>query len=271
MIPASGPHDDGPWPQLSPGRALPNTPRPSNRPSQSGLISGSNDITASSRDLSRNNNESATVGSRRATSGPIPGGRLSYSEILRNNAQRGSTDGAPDVRPAAVPAQQSRMRSSRPAERRTTVVPAAQPSSHQTVAGRDSRDGQVRAHVVVVLAFVVLTSNAPRSSLPLVKTAGKVILRRPYHPPIRPVYPLGKMFLPHLGHETYHLRENHKTRVVMRPLVFKNQKDKGESSNLWSLRLTHPASIKLTPLLPSGRPLNPLPILRHFQTNRESL
>jgi hypothetical protein len=202
MIPSSGPHDDGSWPQLSPGRALPNTPRPSIRPSQSGPVSGSNDITASSRDLSRNDNELANVGSRRATSGPLLGGRLSDSDILRNNAQRERIDGAPDPRPAAVPAQQSRTRSSRPAERQTTVVPAAQSSSHQTVAMRDSRDGQVRDHVVMVLAFVVLTSNAPCGSLPLVKTAGKVMLRRPYHPPIHPVYLLGMTSLPHLGHET---------------------------------------------------------------------
>jgi hypothetical protein len=100
------------------------------------------------------------------------------------------------------------------------------------VVGRDSRDGQVRAHIVVVLAFVVLTSNALHSSLPLVKMAGKVMLRCPYHPPIYPVYPLGKMFLLHLRHKTYHLRKNHKTQVVMHPLVFKQQKDKGESSNL---------------------------------------
>ena len=232
MIPASGPPDDGPWPQLSPGRALPNTPRPSNRPPQSGLVSGSTDLTASSRDLSRNNNESATVGSRRATSGPMSGGRLSYSEILRNNTQRESTDGAPDARPAAVSVHQSRTRSSRPAERRTTVVPAAQPSSHQTVARRDSRDGQVRAHVVEVLAFLALTSNARRGSLPSVKTVGKVMLRSPYHPPIHLVYPLGKTFLPHLGHKTYHIGENHKIRAAMRLLVFTQRKDKGERSNL---------------------------------------
>jgi len=232
MVPASGPHDDS-WPQLPPGRALPNTPRPSNKPSQSGLVSGSNDITASSRDLSRNDNESATVGSRRATSGATPGGRLSYSDMLRNNRPRERIDGAPDARPADVPNQQSRTRSPRPAERRTTAVPVAESSSHQTVARGNSRGGQVRVHIVVVLTFVVLTSIAPRGSLPLVKTADKVMLRSPYHPPVHPVYPLGKTFLhPHLGHETYRLRENHKITAAMHPLVPKQQKDKGERSNL---------------------------------------
>jgi len=219
MVPASGPHDDS-WPQLPPGRALSNTPRPSNKPSQSGLVSGSNDITASSRDLSRNDNESATVGSRRATSGAMPGGRLSYSDMLRNNPPRERLDGAPDARPAAVPSQQSRTKS-RPAERRTTAVPVTESSSHQTVARHNSRGGQVRAHTVMVLTFVVLTSIAPRGSLPLVKTADKVMLRSPYHPPIHPVYPLGKTFLPHLGHETYRLRENHKITAAIHPLVFK--------------------------------------------------
>jgi len=233
MASTSGPHDDDSWPQLPPGRALPNTPRPSNKPSQSDLVSGSNDVTASSRDLSRNDNESAAVGSRRATSGAISGGRPSYSDMLRNNAQRERIDGAPDARPAAVPGQQSRTRNPRPAERRTTAVPAAESSSHQTVASRNSRGGQVRVHIVVVLAFVVLTSIAPRGSPPLVKTAGKVmVLRSPYHPPIHPVYPLGKPFLPHPGHETYRLRGNHKIPAAMHPLVFKQQKGKGKKSNL---------------------------------------
>jgi hypothetical protein len=201
----------------------------------------------------------------------MSGGQLSYSEILRNNAQHESTNGAPDARPTAIPIQQSWMRSSHPAEGQTTVIPAAQPGGHQMVAGHDAWDGQVRAHIVVVLVLIALTSNASHSSLSLVKMAGKVMLHHLYHPPLHPVYLLGKMFLLHLGHETYHLCKNHKTKVVIRPLVFKQQKDKGESSNLWSLRLTYPALIKLTPPLPSSHLLSPLPILRHFQTNQESL
>ena len=156
MVPASGPHDDDSWQQLPPGRALPSTPRPSNKPSQSSLVSRSSDLTVTSRDLSRNNNESVTAGSRRATSGAISGGRLSYSDVLRNNPARERIDGAPDARPAVVPGQQSRMRSPRPAERQTTAVPLAESTSHQTVARRNSRGGQVRVHIVVVLAFVVL-------------------------------------------------------------------------------------------------------------------
>ena len=233
MASTSGPHDDDSWPQLPPGRALPNTPRPSNKPSQSGLVSRSNDITVASRDLSRNNNESADVGSRRATSRPMSGERHSYSDILRIAPPREHMEGAPDARPVAIPGQQLRTRSPRPTERRTTAIPAAESSSHQTVASRNSRGGQVRVHIVVVLAFVVLTSIAPRGSPPLVKTAGKVMtLHSSYHPPIHPVYPLGKPFLPHLGHATYRLRENHKILAAMHPLVFKHQKDKGERSNL---------------------------------------
>ena len=262
MVPASGPHDDDSWPQLPPGRALPSTPRPSNKPSQPGLVSTSNNITVAPRDLSWNNNESVDVGSRRATSRPMSGERHSYSDILRIAPPREHMEGAPDARPAAVSGQQLRTRSPRPTERRTTAVPAAQSSSHQTVARRDSRDGQVRVHTVVVLAF---TGNAPPGSLPLVKPAGKAMLRSPYHPPIHPAHLLGKTF--HLGHETYRLRENHKIRGAMRPLIFEQPKDKWERSTLWSLRLTLLAPIKLTPPLPSSRLLNPLPILRHFRTN----
>ena len=220
------PLDDYPWPQLPPGGTLPRTSRPSNNPPQSGLVPRSSDITVDSRDLSWNINESTAVGIRRATSGLMSGGRVSYSDTLRNTPPRECIDGAPETSgPAAVLYQQSRKRSPHPAERRTTAEPAAQSSSHQTVARRNSRDGQVGVHIVVVSAFVILTSNAPRGSLPLVKTACKVILRSLYHPPAHPTYPLGKTSLSHLGREMHRLRENHKIQAAILPLVFKQQKD----------------------------------------------
>ena len=271
MVPASGPHDDDSWPQLPPGRAPPYTPRPSNKPPQSGLVSRSKDTTVTSMDPSRNNNESTDVGSRRATGSSMSGGRLSYSDILRTTSPE-RNDGAQDARPGAASGHQSRPKRPRTAERRTTAVTTSESSGHPTVAGRNSRDDQVRVHTVVVLTIIILTSNSPYRSLPLVKTAGNVMLRSPYYPPIHPVYPspLGITFLRHPGHETCHLREDHKIRAAMRPLVFKQQKDQGERSNLPTISLTHLVPIKLTPLLPSGRLLNPLPLLRHFQTNRAS-
>lgn len=220
-----GPLDDYSWPQLPLERPLPYTPRPSNNPPQSDLVPWSGDITVDSRYLSWNNDESTDVGSRRATSWPMLGGLLSYSDILRNAPPRERIDGAPDAIPAAAPGQQSWTRSPRPVERRTIAVPAAESSTRQTATRLHSQDGQVRVHIVVVLAFVILTSNAPRGSLALVKTTGKVMLRSSYHPPIHTVYPLGKRSLLHLGHETYRLRENHKIRAAMRPLVFKQRKD----------------------------------------------
>jgi len=157
MAPTSGPNDDDSWPQLPPERALPYTPRPSNNPPQSDLVSRSNDITVDPRDLSQNSNESTDVGSRQATGEPVSGEPPPHPGTPSNTPQCELTDGAPEARPPAIPDQQLQTGSPRPAERRTIAVPAAGPSSLQTTA---SHDVQVRVHIVVVLAFVILTSNA---------------------------------------------------------------------------------------------------------------
>jgi hypothetical protein len=154
MAPFNGPPDDSSWPQLSPERVPSNTSRPSKNPLQSGPVPRSSDPAVDSWDLSRNNNESTGVGPRRATTGsrPMPGAPLSYSDMLRKSSPR-ERNGAPVARPAAIPSQQLRTKSPRPAERRITAAPAAQSSSHQTVARHNSSDGQVRGHIVEVLAF----------------------------------------------------------------------------------------------------------------------
>ena len=153
MAPFSGPPDSSSWPQLSPEIAPSNTPTLSKNP-QSGPVPRSSDPAVDPKDLSRNNNESTGVESRRATtgSGPMPGARLSYSDMLRKSSPR-ERNGTPDARPAAIPNQQLRTKSTRPAERRIAAVPAAQSSSHQTVARHNFSDGQVRVHIVKVLAF----------------------------------------------------------------------------------------------------------------------
>ena len=267
MAPFSGPPDDSSWPQLSPESAPPNTPSLSKNP-QSGPVPRSSDPAVDSRDLSRNNNESTGVGPRRATtgSGPMPGARLSYSDMLRKSSPRES-NGTPDARPAAIPSQQLRMESTRPAERRITAVPAAQSSSHQTVARHDSSDGQVRVHIVKVLAFCYPHHSFPRGSPPIVKTTGKVVPRSPCHLPVHLVYPLGKPFLPHLRRETYGLFENHKIWAAIPLLVLQKPKARREILNLPPPRSTHPAPNESTPPVPPSRLRNPLPILRHLQAN----
>ena len=154
MAPLFGPTEVPSWPQLSPESVPPNTSSPSKNPPQSGPVPRSSDPAVDTGDLSRNNNELTGVGPRRATagSGPMPGARLSYSDMLRKSSPR-ERNAAPNARPAAIPSQQLRTKSPRPAERRITAVPAAQSSSHQTVAGHEPSDGQVRVHIVEVLAF----------------------------------------------------------------------------------------------------------------------
>jgi hypothetical protein len=139
MAPFNGPPDDSSWPQLSPERVPPNTSSPSKNPLQSGPVPRPSDPAVNSWDLSRNNNESTGVGPRRATTGK------KSSPRVRN--------GAPDARPAAIPSQQLRTKSPRPADGRITAAPAAQSSSHQAVARHNPSDCQVRVHIVEVLAF----------------------------------------------------------------------------------------------------------------------
>ena len=111
-----------------------------------------------------------------------------------------------------------------------------------------------------------LTNNSPRGSPLIVKTTGKVVLRSPYHLPIRLVYPLGKAFLPHPRRETYGLLENHKIWATIRPLVFKKPKARREILNR-PPHIDSPRTERVDPPLPSSRLRNPLPILRHLQAN----
>ena len=96
--------------------AIHTTSLQSNNPRQSGLASvpRSRDITVDPRDLPQDNTKSTGVGSRRATSGPMSGGRHPYADILRNTPPRERIDGAPGAMTVVVPGQQSRTRSPRP-------------------------------------------------------------------------------------------------------------------------------------------------------------
>jgi len=139
MGPTSEP-DDASSQSLSPTEdPLPSSLHPSGNPPQTRRASRPSDITPQSRYTSQNNNELMDAGSHRAlpTSGSSLDRRPSFADFMRNALPGDPFDAPIGARPTAASGQVSRMREPRPAENRTTTVPAAASSSHQTTAGRN--------------------------------------------------------------------------------------------------------------------------------------
>jgi len=159
--------DDGYSRSLSPpDTSLPYSSRPSDqaqtgRPSRSGKSKGQ----------SQNNNQSTDVPPQQSLVPPPMQLPLSYSDYMRQKLETATGSGPV---PSSSRTNESQ---ARPPENRTTAVTMAPPNSYPTTARRNDtvrrdveletrpRGGQVspRHGVVVVLVFVILTSNAPDS------------------------------------------------------------------------------------------------------------
>ena len=186
-----------------PDNNLPYSSRPSDDP-QTGrpLRSGK------SKSQSQNNKQLTDVSPQQELVSPPIEVRPSYQDYIRQRLPNEQIDTAMGSSSGAA---SGRTRESRPAENRTTAIPIATSNSYQTTARRNdtvrrgvehetrSRGGLVSPRVVVVLVFVILTSNA-LGSIQLMKT-DELSSHSPHPPPSHLVDHLRKTFLPHLNLE----------------------------------------------------------------------
>jgi hypothetical protein len=192
--------DDGYSRSLSPSdNTLPSSSRPSDHPQ-----TGQGRPSRSDKPKSQSqNNQLTDVPPRQALVAPQMEGKLSYSDYMKQRLSSEHIDAAPGSSSGAA---SSRTREARPAENRTTAVPIAPSNSYQATARRNdtvrhdvepetwSRGGQVSPHIVVILDFVILISNAPGSAR-LMRT-DEVAPRSLHPPPSHLVDPLRETLLP---------------------------------------------------------------------------
>lgn len=191
--------DDGYSRSLSSSdNTLPSSSRPSDQPQ-----TGQGRPSRSDKPKSRSqNNQLTDVPPRQAPVASQMEGKLSYSDYIKQQLSNERIDTASSGSGAAS----SGTRESRPAENRTTTVPMAPSNSYQATARRNdrvrrdvepetwSRGGQVSPRIVVILVFVILTSNAPRSAQ--VMRTDEVASRSLHPPPSHLVDPLRETLLP---------------------------------------------------------------------------
>jgi hypothetical protein len=158
-------------------------------PSPPDVMSNSTNISSQSR------TKLTDLGSRQATSRPTVQGRPSYAAIARKAISNERLDSAASDSPGSASSRQPQTKEARPADIRSTSIPAAVPRDRQATAQRrdiseldvkhdaQSRAGQVSPRIAVVFQLVILTND------PLQPPANADNTRNVAHPTSSPMAP----------------------------------------------------------------------------------